>query len=277
MENNKELINNKKYKKEYEFITVNFATGDQFKKIATLCSENGPITLEQANKFYDEAAQEAQEWQEGHPGESVVIRDLEGEDGKRKQIIETTPKSDLIFPSGFRSRIYDQNGKQIVGKENIRKEIKRRETQWEQWKKEGKLEKVNHEVHHTDDGSTVSVFTLLPPADAEKLHPNEINDETMWIPLGVVEKKIESGKESQQIDENKISTSERSSKNEEHVGENTAVGSNKEENINENRTNKGGNKEESVQKENVEDTNIVAKIKKNINEWSVKKTRFYLE
>jgi len=129
MENNKEL--NKKYEKEYEFITVNFATGDQFKKIATLRSENGPITLEQVNKFYDEAAREAREWRKNYPGEAVTIRVLENKDGEQKQVIETTPKNDLIC-NNFRSRIYDQNGKQIVGEENIRKEIERRQAQWDQ-------------------------------------------------------------------------------------------------------------------------------------------------
>jgi len=38
----------------------------------------------------------------------------------------------LVCSNGFRTRIYDQNGKQIVGEENIRKEIERRKAEWNQ-------------------------------------------------------------------------------------------------------------------------------------------------
>jgi len=244
MKNNKELSNNKKYEKEYEFVTVNFSTGDQFRKIATLRSENGPITFEQVRKFYDESAAEEREWRKNHPGESVTIRISEDENGGQKQIIETTPKKDLIC-SNFRIKVYDKKtGKEIVGEENIRKEIERREANWEQWEKEGKLEKVNHEVHHTDDGSIVSIFTMLPPVDAERVHPNENNDKTKWVLFGIGDNRIEGGKESQKIDENK--------------------------------TNEERGKEENVWKENIEDEKIVEKIKKDINEWSVKTLVFTL-
>ena len=239
--------------KEYKLIKVNFATGDQFTKIAFLRSKDGTgtVTPEQVKKFYDEAEEEALEWWKSHPGEPVTIRVLEGEDGKQKQVIEVVPKNDLVCSNGFRTRIYDQNGKQIVGEENIRKKIKRRRAEWNQWKKEGKLEVVDHQVHHTDDGNTVSVRTTLPPV--KTLHPNEINDETKWAPLvGLEGKRIENGREdqqkssqeSQQTDENKIS--------------------------------KESNKKEGIQKENVENTSIIGKIKKNMNEWSVKKLDFIL-
>jgi hypothetical protein len=49
--------------KEYKYILVNFATGEQFTKTAYLRSEDGRgwITYEQVNKFYDEAEKEAKE------------------------------------------------------------------------------------------------------------------------------------------------------------------------------------------------------------------------
>jgi len=193
----------------------------------------------------------AENGKKNHPGESVTIRVLEGEDGEQKQIIEVAPKNDLVCPSDFRARIYDQNGKQIVGEKNIRKEIERREEQWEQWRKEGKLEKVNHQVHHTDDGNSVSVFALLPPV--EMLHPNEINDETKWIPLGVVDKQIKSGEEKSK------NNSEASQQSENKASEESQQ-------IGESKIGEGSSKEE-----NVEDTSIVGKIKKKKNEWSVKK------
>jgi len=50
--------------KEYKLIKVNFATGDQFTKIAFLRSKDGTgtVTPEQVKKFYDEAEEEALEW-----------------------------------------------------------------------------------------------------------------------------------------------------------------------------------------------------------------------
>ena len=235
---NKELeTNHSEFTRDCDYLAINFATGDQFKKIATLRSKVGPITAERVKEFYDEAAKEGREWRKNHPGESVTIRILENEDGEQKQIIEAAPKNDLICPSNFRSRIYDLNtGKQIVGEENIRKEIERREEQWEKWRKNGKLEKVDHEVHHTDDGNSVSVFTLLPPV--KMLHENEINDETKWIPIGFGDKKLEGGKASQQ-------------------SKNKAI--------------EGSGKNEDTQKKNVEDRSAIEKIKKNESEWSVKK------
>ena len=247
---NKELkTGSTEFTYDCDFIRVNFATGEQFRKIATLRSKDGPVTPERVKEFYDEAEKEYREWWKNHPFESVTIRNLEDENDGQNQIIETVPENDLICPSGFRARIYDpKTGKQIVGKENVRKEIDRRKAQWEQWKKEGKLETVNKQVHHTDDGKSVLISTTLPPADAENLHQNEINDKTKWIPLvGIRGGKIENGKESQQINENKAS--EGISKEESKISE----VSSEEENIDEN------------------DKNIVKKIKKDISKWSVKK------
>lgn len=172
------FIYDKLPEKEYKFIEVNFITGDQFIKTSFLRSKDGTGTVnaERVKKFYDEAEEEAREWRKNHPGESVTIRVLEGEDGEQKQIIEAVPKNDLICPSPFR-RIYDpKTGEQIVGEENIRKEVNRREAQWRQFEREGKLEVVNHQIHHTDDGNTISVLSRVPPV--KMLHENEINDET---------------------------------------------------------------------------------------------------
>lgn len=61
--NNKELKTNPNvFTESREFIAMSLATGDQFRKIATLRSENGPITFEQVKKFGDEALKEAEEW-----------------------------------------------------------------------------------------------------------------------------------------------------------------------------------------------------------------------
>jgi len=43
-------------------------------------------------------------------------------------------------------------------------------------RKDGKMEIVDHQIHHTDDGNTVSFRTHVPPA--KMLHENEINDES---------------------------------------------------------------------------------------------------
>lgn len=253
---NRELVNNKEHEKKCEFVGISFSTGDQFRKVATLRSKDGPVTEEQVRKFHEESEKEANEWWKNHPGEPVTIRVLENEAGEQKQIVEVFHKKDLIALGDFRARIYDINtGEQIVGEENIRKEIERRQELWDQWKKEGKLEKVDHEIHHTNDGSIVQVYTMVPPADAEKLHPNEINDETKWAPIIGGKLKIENSGEnkperSQRVDENR--TSEESSKGESKISE------------------------VSSEEENVEDKSIVEKIKKDINEWSVKKLDFTL-
>ncbi|CAI2173153.1 11936_t:CDS:2 [Funneliformis geosporum] len=167
------FIYDKLPEKEYKLIKVNFATGDQFTKIAFLRSKDGTGT----------------------------VTPEQGEDGKQKQIIETVPKNDLICSNGFRTRIYDQNGKQIV-------------------------EVVDHQIHHTDDGNTISVRTTLPPSgggDQQK-----------------------SSQESQQTDGNKISEENSKSKEEKN-----------DENIQEeNKTGERSGKEESIRKENIENASI---------------------
>lgn len=236
LSNNKTKNDSNGFSQEINYVEINFATGDQFKKIDTLYSENGPVTKDQIIKFRDEASKEARKWFKNHPRKSVAIRILRDEDGNQKQVIEAIPKKDLICPSNFRTRIYDQqSGKLIVGEENIRAEIERRTERIEKWREEGKIEVASHEVHHTNDGSTVSVIFRTYPAGS--VHPNEINDETNWIPL-MGGKKLESDEASQQSGTRVI--------------------------------------EGSSEQENNKDRSIVEKILKNIKEWSVQEIDFGL-
>jgi len=218
---------------DYEFIAVNAATGDQFRKVASLHSTTGSVTAEQVKKFHDESTKEAREWRKNNPGKSVAFRTLQDKNGK--QVIKSLPVGELIFPSQYRAKVYDQNGNLIVDEEDIRKEIEKRELEWEQWEREGKLEVVNHEIHHTDDGSSVSVLSRVPPV--KRLHSNEINDETTWLPTG--SKKIKSIESSQQSESKTVEGSSES--------------------------------ESKAKEENIEGGSIVEKIKKNKNEWNVKK------
>ena len=121
------------------------------------------------NKFHDESAKEAREWKSNNPGvRSITFRDLQDENGK--QVIKLLPTGDLIFPSEHRVAVYDENGNQIVGEENIRREIEKREAEWEQWEKEGKLQVVDYRSHDFDDGSIATVYFRIPPV---KRHKNE--------------------------------------------------------------------------------------------------------
>jgi len=129
---NNNIENKKEFTRDCTFIEANLATGEQFKKIATLRSKDGPITEEQAKEFYDQAREESKEWQKNHPGESVLIRVLENGAGEQNQVIEVGPKNDFIGLGDFRARIYDVNtGELIVSEENKRKENNRRKAQWE--------------------------------------------------------------------------------------------------------------------------------------------------
>jgi len=58
------------------------------------------------------------------PNESVDIRVSEDENGN--QVIKAIPFKQLVCPSHFRARIYDDNGNVVVGDANIRQEIKRK-------------------------------------------------------------------------------------------------------------------------------------------------------
>lgn len=188
-------INNNEYEEEYEFIQVNVATGDQYRKFANICSKNGQITSEMVNKFHDESTREAQQWKKNNPEvRSITFRDMQDESGK--QVIKVLP-TELIFPSGQRVKIYDENGNQIVGEENIRREIEKREANWEQWEKEGKLRIVDHRTHDFDDGSIATVYSRIAPI---RLHENEANEVANH--LGHVGKRLKIfGEESKGIEE----------------------------------------------------------------------------
>jgi hypothetical protein len=51
----------KNYEQDYEFIQVNAATGEQFRKVSTLRSEEGSISPEMVRKFHDESSKEARQ------------------------------------------------------------------------------------------------------------------------------------------------------------------------------------------------------------------------
>lgn len=174
--NNQVNINNNEYEEEYEFIQVNVATGDQYRKFANIRSKNGQITSEMVNKFHDESTEEAQQWKKNNPGvKSITFRGIQDESGK--QVIKVLP-TELIFPSGQRVKIYDENGNQIVGEENIRREIEKREANWEQWEKEGKLKVVDHRTHDFDDGSIATVYSRIAPV---RLHENETSQMSNYL------------------------------------------------------------------------------------------------
>ena len=128
--NNNSKINEvkkKPFERDYEFIQVNAATGEQFRKVETLRSENGSITPEMVRNFHDESAKEARQWRRDNPGKSISFRTIMDENGK--QVIKLDDKNELIFPAGYRVKLYDENGNQIVGIDNVRREINRREQQ----------------------------------------------------------------------------------------------------------------------------------------------------
>jgi len=166
--NNLQKQNNNEYEEEYEFIEVNAATGDQYRKFAKIRSVGGQITSEVVNKFHDESVKEAQRWRLDNPGvRSITFRDIWDENGN--QVIKLLP-AELIFPSGYRVKVFDVNGNEIFGEENIRREIEKREAEWEEWEREGKLQIVDHQTHDFDDGSTATIYFRIPPV---KRHKNE--------------------------------------------------------------------------------------------------------
>jgi|GEM_PF-3718494 len=66
---------------------------------------------------------EAERLQTEHPYQTISAVSYQDIGGN--QIIKFTPTTELIFPS--RVPIFDEKGKEIVGENNIRAEIKRRE------------------------------------------------------------------------------------------------------------------------------------------------------
>jgi len=68
---------------------------------------------------------EIEQLQIQYPHQVISAVSYENEGGN--QVIKFTPTTELIFPD--RVPIYDENNKRIVGEENIRAEVKRREAQ----------------------------------------------------------------------------------------------------------------------------------------------------
>ena len=68
--------------------------------------------------------QEAKEWLDNNPGQSANFITSQGVDGN--EITRVIPTKDLIFSGSNLVAVYDKNGNQIVGKENIIKEVQRR-------------------------------------------------------------------------------------------------------------------------------------------------------
>ncbi|CAG8805329.1 23508_t:CDS:2, partial [Racocetra persica] len=99
-----------------------------------------------------EMDREAEKLKRAYPGQVISAINYQDESGN--QIIRFTPEKEVIFPVGV--PIYDENGNQIIGLDNIRAEIERRRDEWARWEREGRLnERV--EIHHTDDGKTVQI------------------------------------------------------------------------------------------------------------------------
>jgi len=86
--------------------------------------------------------------------------------------------------------VYDEKGNRIVGKDNIIREVQRRRAERDEWIREGKLENVFDEIHHTDDGWTSRVtFTAYP----NQLHPNEVKAESERL-LRIAEERSKNNK-----------------------------------------------------------------------------------
>lgn len=68
---------------------------------------------------------EAKQWLENNPGQSANF--ITSQDTGGNEIIQVVPAKDLIFSGSNLVAIYDEKtGKQIVGQENIIKEVRRR-------------------------------------------------------------------------------------------------------------------------------------------------------
>jgi len=177
---NKEITTTKEYKEEYETIIVNAATGDQRRIIYDIDSQAGQITNEKVKEFHDKAVKTLNQWKINNSGvRNVTLRILQDVTSGNSEIINL-PQSELIFPDGRRARIYDKHGQVVVGEENIRREIERREEEWDWYERNGRLKQVDYAMHHFDDGSVATIYSRIPVDEngnpVKLLHPNEIND-----------------------------------------------------------------------------------------------------
>ena len=171
--NNKKLqVNSNNYNWDAEVISGNAATGEQY-SVKRNVRTNNPVTREEMEKHWKEMDKEAENLRNSYPDQVASVISYQDETGN--QVIRFTPTSELIFPVGV--PIYDEWGKEIIGRNSIRKEVEKRREEWAKWEREGKLsEQV--EIHHTDDGKTVQIKFRVAP---KRLHPNEIKVGTDWI------------------------------------------------------------------------------------------------
>jgi len=163
--------NSNNYNWDAEVICGNAATGEQY-SVKRNVRTNSPVTREEMEKHWKEMDKEAEKLRNSYPDQVASVISYQDETGN--QVIRFTPTSELIFPAGV--PIYDEWGREIIGRDNIKKEVEKRREEWVKWEREGKLsEQV--EIHHTDDGKTVQIKFRVAP---KKLHPNEIKAGTDW-------------------------------------------------------------------------------------------------
>jgi hypothetical protein len=176
-----------RYVENLEHIRGNAAIGEQVHSARTFKTDE-PMTFEEMKVHWDEMNREAKEWLDNNPGQSANFLTSQGVDGN--EITRVIPTKDLIFSGSDLVAVYDENGNQIVGKENIIREVQRRRAESDKWVREGKMENIFDEIHHTDDGWTSNVrFTAYP----NQLHPNEVRAENERL-LRIAEGRSENDK-----------------------------------------------------------------------------------
>jgi len=162
-----------KYNETLEHIRGNAATGEQVHSVRGYQTDK-PMTFEEMKVHWDEMNLEAKEWLDKNPGQAANF--ITSQDTNGNEILRIVPAKDLVFSGSNLVAVYDEKtGNQIVGRDNIIREIQRRRKQSDEWIRNGKLENAFDETHHTDDGWTSNVrFTSYP----NKLHPKEVEAET---------------------------------------------------------------------------------------------------
>ena len=182
-----------KYNTKLEHIRGNAAIGEQVHSVRDFQTDK-PMSFEEMRVHWDEMNREAKEWLDNNPGQSANFITSRGVNGN--EITQVVPEKDLIFSGSNLVAIFDKDGNQITGKENIIREIQRRRAERDKWIREGKVENIFDEVHRTDDGWTSNVkFTAYPG----QLHPNEVNAESeRLIRIATEKRKAQLGVESTQ-------------------------------------------------------------------------------
>src|ERR1043166_5590709 len=134
--------NNTNYEKNLEYVEGNAFIGEQA-RIVRNCQTEHPMTDEEIEKNWDEMEQQARILRNAYPGEVIYAenlpRNLQISSGsENNQVVSQENQEGSIsrisvnkIPENERVQIamYDDNGSQIIGKDNIRKEVRRREAQ----------------------------------------------------------------------------------------------------------------------------------------------------